>query len=204
MIKDSDVLLSNIDKIHTTELGKKRIAKNIDINNEDPIKYLKNKIQNKNCIIYKKGKNYYCEVENIRITINSYNYCIITTHKINRNNNLKMTIKSLYICVDDMPRAVKFYTNFFEREPIKNDSIYSVFNIDGFRFGLFAYRKMKESHTFGSNCLPSIEVDNLNILKKKIKDLSICFPLTKIGNNYVVEFIDSEGNHIELTTPIKK
>ena len=114
-----------------------------------------------------------------------------------------MKIKSLYICVDDMQRAIDFYTNFFEKEPIKNDSIYSVFDIDGFRFGLFAYKEMKEPHTFGSNCLPSIEVDSLEILKKKIGKLKVCFALTKIESNYVVEFIDSEGNHIELTTPIK-
>ena len=114
-----------------------------------------------------------------------------------------MKIKSLYICVDDMQRAIDFYTNFFEKEPIKNDSIYSVFDIEGFRFGLFAYNEMKEKHTFGSNCLPSIEVDNIELLKKKTENLEICFPLTKIGSNYVVEFIDSEGNHIELTTSIK-
>ena len=114
-----------------------------------------------------------------------------------------MKIKSLYICVNDMERAIDFYTNFFEKSPIKNDSIYSVFDVDGFRFGLFAYQKMKEPHTFGSNCLPSIEVDNIEILKRKIEKLEICFPLTKIENNYVVEFIDSEGNHIELTTKAK-
>ena len=114
-----------------------------------------------------------------------------------------MKIKSLYICVNDMERAIDFYTNFFEKTPIKNDSIYSVFDIDGFRFGLFAYQKMNEHHTFGSNCLPSIEVDSIETLKRKIEKLEICFPLTKIDNNYVVEFIDSEGNHIELTTTAK-
>ena len=114
-----------------------------------------------------------------------------------------MKIKSLYIYVDDMQRAIKFYTKFFEKSPIKNDSVYSVFDIDGFRFGLFAYKEMNEVHTFGSNCLPSIEVDNIEILKRKTKNLEICFPLTKIEKNYVVEFIDSEGNHIELTAPIK-
>lgn len=114
-----------------------------------------------------------------------------------------MKINSLYICVKNMKRAIEFYTNFFEKEPLKNDSIYSVFDINGFRFGLFAYKKMKEPHSFGSNCLPSIELDSIDILKEKIKDLEICFPLTKIGNNYVIEFVDSEGNHIELTTPLK-
>lgn len=113
-----------------------------------------------------------------------------------------MRINSLYVCVDDMERAISFYSDFFEIKPIKRDSIYSVFDVDGFHFGLFAYNEMNEEHTFGSNCLPSIEVDSLEILKNKIKDLQLCFPLTKIGDNYVVEFIDSEGNHIELTTPV--
>ena len=63
---------------------------------------------------------------------------------------------------------------------------------------------MKEAHTFGSNCLPSIEVENLDILKRKIEKLEICFPLTQIENNYVAEFIDSEGNHIEITAPVKE
>ncbi|MBR2679141.1 MAG: DUF3781 domain-containing protein [Bacilli bacterium] len=76
-------LLNNIDKIHTTELGIKRLRNNLEINNEDIINYLKKKIINDNSKISKKGKNYYCEIDNIIITINSYNYCIITAHMIN-------------------------------------------------------------------------------------------------------------------------
>ena len=72
-------LLYNIDKIHTTKLGYERIKKNLKIEN-DVVLYLKNKIIDKNSVIYKEGKNYYCEIDNIRITINSYNYCIITAH----------------------------------------------------------------------------------------------------------------------------
>lgn len=62
---------------------------------------------------------------------------------------------------------------------------------------------MKEQHVFGSNCLPSIDVDNIKVLKNKIQGLEICFPLTQIGDNWVVEIVDTEGNHIEITTPIR-
>ena len=79
-----EIILSNIDKIHTTKLGISRIKNNIDVFN-DVIGFLKNKIQDKSCIIYKKGKNYYCEIDNIVITINSLNYCIITAHKLKNN-----------------------------------------------------------------------------------------------------------------------
>ncbi len=78
-----DILLSNIDKIHTTELGIERIKRNLKLNNDNVIEYLKNKLLDNNLVVYKEGKNYYCEIENIRMTINSYNYCIITVHLIN-------------------------------------------------------------------------------------------------------------------------
>lgn len=114
----------------------------------------------------------------------------------------KYNISSLYLCVEDMERAIRFYENFFEQTVTERDDIYSVFDINGFRLGLFAYRKMNEEHTRGSNCLPSINVENIDILKQKISNLELCFPLTKIGKNWVVEFIDSEGNHIESTTAV--
>ena len=37
-----------------------------------------------------------------------------------------MKIKSLYVCVNDMKRAINFYTNFFEVKPVKEDNVYSV------------------------------------------------------------------------------
>lgn len=112
-------------------------------------------------------------------------------------------IRSLYLCVKDMERAIHFYEGFFEKKVTVKDNIYSVFDINGFRLGLFAYEKMKENHVFGSNCIPSIEVKNIDILKRKIEGLEICFPLTKIGSNWVVEIVDTENNHIEITAPIR-
>lgn len=101
-----------------------------------------------------------------------------------------------------MKRAIDFYTDFFERKPVKTDPVYSVFAVESFRFGLFAYDEVNENHTFGSNCLPSIEVENLDVLKRKVRNLEICFPLTQIGDNWVTEFVDCEGNHIELTAAV--
>ena len=79
---NKEILLSNINKVHTTKMGIDRIKKNLKLNINDVVKYCKNKILDKNCNIYKKGKNWYCEIDNIRITINSYSYTIITAHKI--------------------------------------------------------------------------------------------------------------------------
>ena len=77
-----DILLSNIDKIHTTEMGIDRIKKNLKLNTDDVVEFCKNKILDKNCNIYKQGKNWYCEIDNILQTINSYSYTIITAHII--------------------------------------------------------------------------------------------------------------------------
>lgn len=77
---DKEVLLSNIDKVHTTEMGIERIKRNLKTDTDNVVEYLKNQISDKDCNIYKKGKNWYCEVNNMTITVNSYSYTIITAH----------------------------------------------------------------------------------------------------------------------------
>ena len=77
-------LLNNIDKIHTTDMGINRIKKNLSINTINPVEYCKNLILEKDCQITKKGKNYYCKIDDIIITINIYSFTIITAHKTNK------------------------------------------------------------------------------------------------------------------------
>jgi hypothetical protein len=72
-------LILNIDKIHTTDLGVIRIKRNLNIDG-DVVDYCKKLILDSSSKIYKKGKNWYCENDNVRITINSYSYTIITAH----------------------------------------------------------------------------------------------------------------------------
>ena len=73
-------LILNVNKLHTTKLGIERIKKNLNIE-EDVVSYCIKKVLDKKCNIYKKGKNWYCDIDNIIITINSYSYTIITAHK---------------------------------------------------------------------------------------------------------------------------
>ena len=81
-MEDKQILLDNISKVHTTEMGIDRIKKNLKLNTNDVVEFCKYKILDKNCNIYKQGKNWYCEIDNIKITINSYSYTIITAHLI--------------------------------------------------------------------------------------------------------------------------
>ena len=82
-------LLLNINKLHTTKLGADRIKNNLNLKNKDVIKYCREKILNKNCKIYKKGKNLYCELNDIIMTVNSFSFTIITAHKIKDKGNYK-------------------------------------------------------------------------------------------------------------------
>ncbi len=79
-MEDKQILLSHIDEVHTTKMGIDRIKKNLKLDVDNVVKYCKNKVLDQNCNIYKQGKNWYCEIDNIKITINSYSYTIITAH----------------------------------------------------------------------------------------------------------------------------
>jgi len=76
----NDELISNLDKIHTTELGVERIKRNLSLNTEDVVKWCKEKTKNADDI-FRKGKNWYVHVDDLIITINAHSFTIITAHK---------------------------------------------------------------------------------------------------------------------------
>ena len=53
-MEDKKILLDNIDKIHTTEMGIDRIKRNLKIDTADVVEYCKNKVLDKNT--YKEEK----------------------------------------------------------------------------------------------------------------------------------------------------
>lgn len=78
-MSDRDLLVNNIDKIHTTSLGKMRIRDNLKLDS-DVILYCIDRILDDSSIVYKKGKNFYCEIDDIKIVVNASSYTIITAH----------------------------------------------------------------------------------------------------------------------------
>ena len=74
-------LLTNINKIHTTELGIMRIKKNLELKTNDIVNWCKEKTQNADKIV-QNGKNWYVYIGDTIITINAKSYTIITAHKI--------------------------------------------------------------------------------------------------------------------------
>ena len=55
MMENKDILIDNIDKIHTTQMGADRIRKNLKIDVDDVTEYCIKKILDKNCRISKSG-----------------------------------------------------------------------------------------------------------------------------------------------------
>lgn len=83
-MSDKDLLMQNIEKLHTTELGVTRIKRNLCLLSEEVVKYCKAKITEEKSVVYKQGKNFYCEIDGEIITVNSYSFTIITAHKIKK------------------------------------------------------------------------------------------------------------------------
>ncbi len=83
-INETNNLFLNLDKIHTTKLGEERINRNLGLKSCNVINFCIDKIKKQNSFIYRKGKNYYCEIDNIAIVINASSYTIITAHKLNK------------------------------------------------------------------------------------------------------------------------
>lgn len=74
-------LLQNLDKVHTTSLGALRVKKNLMLEAQDVVGWCKEKIKDKSASIIRKRKNWYVTIEGCVITVNAYNYTIITAHK---------------------------------------------------------------------------------------------------------------------------
>lgn len=82
-------LISNLDKLHTTELGAKRIIRNLSLDTEDAVAWCREKIQAPGTVIFRKGKNWYADTGDCEITVNAYSYTIITAHKISTAHEIK-------------------------------------------------------------------------------------------------------------------
>ncbi len=78
-------LLTELDALHTTELGDKRIRNNLKLNVSDVIEWCREQIKKEDAVITRKGKNFYIYVSGCVITVNAYSFTIITAHKNKKN-----------------------------------------------------------------------------------------------------------------------
>lgn len=81
VLNENNVLIENLDKLHTTELGVMRIKRNLSLDTDDVVRWCASKINSSNALIKRNGKNWYINVDGCIITVNAYSYTIITAHK---------------------------------------------------------------------------------------------------------------------------
>lgn len=81
---DSDELIKNLDKLHSTPMGYERIKKNIGLSGDDLeiIFQCKKMILNRQSKIERNGKNWYVQFDDVKLTVNAFSFTIITAHKI--------------------------------------------------------------------------------------------------------------------------
>ncbi|SEQ47896.1 putative hydrolases of HD superfamily [Lachnospiraceae bacterium NE2001] len=79
---DIQILLSNLDRLHTTEMGAERIKKNLKLDCDNVVLWCRQKIIDKDAVITRQGKNWYIKIAGCKITVNAKSYTIITAHEI--------------------------------------------------------------------------------------------------------------------------
>ncbi len=72
---------SHIDRLHTTTLGAARIRRNLGIGGRDVVDFCRRQILRADCVIVRRGKNWYCETDAVQITVNASSFTIITAHR---------------------------------------------------------------------------------------------------------------------------
>lgn len=77
-----NVLIENIDKLHTTEMGEDRIKRNVQPEDNDVVLWCRKKILENSTKIERVGKNWYATADGVKITVNAHSYTIITAHKV--------------------------------------------------------------------------------------------------------------------------
>lgn len=113
---------------------------------------------------------------------------------------MKPQIKAIYVTVQDMNRAIKFYEELFGIKVSSKDERMSSFIFDNITFLLFNPSIDGETITSGNNVIPNIEVEDVNKMLELIKSKrhEIVMPLEKIKKYLIFQAKDTEGNIIEF------
>lgn len=81
MQAEAQILIINLDKVHTTQLGTARIIQNLSLGAIDPVEFCLQQMKDPNSSIVRRGKNWYVQTDFCEITVNATSYTIITAHK---------------------------------------------------------------------------------------------------------------------------
>ena len=79
----NDDLPFDLALLHTTDMGVDRIRRNLGLSSDtDPAAFCRSLIEAEGCAVSRQGKNYYCEKDGVRVTVNAGSLTIITAHRV--------------------------------------------------------------------------------------------------------------------------
>lgn len=70
MTDDTDILIRNICKLHTTQMGVERIRRNLVLPDENVVEWCRARILDQGAVFHQQGKNWYIKVDGYVITVN--------------------------------------------------------------------------------------------------------------------------------------
>jgi predicted enzyme related to lactoylglutathione lyase len=111
-----------------------------------------------------------------------------------------MKLNALYVGTTNMRRSLDFYREVFRRAPAQEQERFSIFNLGGAAFGIFYAAYDGEDLTFGNNCVPNIQVDDIGAEYERLSALALRIDrgIREIGSYRYFQFADLDGNWIEL------
>ncbi|WP_227353454.1 VOC family protein [Haladaptatus salinisoli] len=112
-----------------------------------------------------------------------------------------MELSSVYVCVEDMARALDFYRALFEAEPAQEVDRFSTFEFDAANFGLYNPEYDDFGFESGTNCIPNFEVDDVDAACHRIETIApemVHDEILEFGTYRTFRLLDTEGNEIEV------
>lgn len=77
-----NVLLQNLERLHTTPMGIERIRRNLALGDSDVVAWCRGRIADSGAAFSRRGKNWYVNLDDCIITVNAHSYTIITAHRL--------------------------------------------------------------------------------------------------------------------------
>ncbi len=113
---------------------------------------------------------------------------------------IEMNLNAMYVTVNDMTRALTFYKAVFQREPVQAEERFSMFDLSGTYFGLFCAAVDGEEIILGNNCVPNIEVEQIEAEYERIRALAPTVdPEIRQAKTFrYFQFKDIDGNLVEI------
>lgn len=74
-------LILNISRLHTTEMGRARIRRNLGVVSDDVVPIVRDIILSPGAWMLRRGKNWYVTTPEYIITVNAGSFTIITAHR---------------------------------------------------------------------------------------------------------------------------